>query len=72
MNIYSGVRSFPSSVGVVEGQQRSCGHVGGKARPRAMILSWQAHGGRVRSPVFLNILLGIGGFGERLGDSFQW
>jgi hypothetical protein len=28
--------------------------------------------GRVRSPAFLNILLGIGGFGERLGDSFQW
>jgi hypothetical protein len=28
--------------------------------------------GGVRSQAFLNILLEIGEFGERLGDSFQW
>jgi hypothetical protein len=78
MNIYSGVRSSPSRVGVVQLFSRML-----KMSADCVLaaLRGSTYGTEYDSPLrllrpcrtaFLNILLGIGGFGERLGDSFQW
>jgi len=98
MNIYSGVRSFPSRVGVVQfsgwmlKMSADCflsalpGTVKREMRVSRELRPWLGQGasqgkesvvladsGREgEKSAFLNILLEIGKFGERLGDSFQW
>ncbi len=78
MNIYSGVRSSPSRVGVVQFPSRML-----KMSVDCVLaaLRGSTFGPEYDSPLrllrscrttFLNILLRIGGFGETLGDSFQW